>query len=175
MNAQFKEKYFYWGTIILLKKMIIVVLLVAIPSKLVRDCQQLLVFCFVFVLFLFYVLQIKIELTQKYMSLEIDATCMYSDFGGRGICGFGDEISLWSIVMEKFNRSESAKKIMQVGIDVMCMHTSFGGRGLFIWRYGCLLKTTKFPFRPMDYSPWSSKNLINRNQLKKFMQVGIDV
>ena len=25
------------------------------------------------------------------------------------------------------------------------------------------------------YSPWSSKNLINRNQLKKFMQVGIDV
>ena len=36
-------------------------------------------------------------------------------------------------------------------------------------------KTVKFPFRPMDYSPWSSKNLINRNQLKKFMQVGIDV
>ena len=27
----------------------------------------------------------------------------------------------------------------------------------------------------MDYSPWSSKNLINRNQLKKFIQVGIDV
>ena len=25
------------------------------------------------------------------------------------------------------------------------------------------------------YSPWSSKNLINRNQLKKFMQVGIGV
>ena len=27
----------------------------------------------------------------------------------------------------------------------------------------------------MDYSPWSSKNLINRNWLKKYMQVGIDV
>ena len=27
----------------------------------------------------------------------------------------------------------------------------------------------------MDYSPWSSKNLIDRNQLKKFMQVGIDI
>ena len=38
-----------------------------------------------------------------------------------------------------------------------------------------LSKTVKFPFQPMDYSPWSSKNLINRNQLKKFMQVGIDV
>ena len=27
----------------------------------------------------------------------------------------------------------------------------------------------------MDYSPWSSKNLIDRNQLKKLMQVGVDV
>ena len=27
----------------------------------------------------------------------------------------------------------------------------------------------------MDYSPWSSKNLIAQNQLKKFMQVWIDV
>ena len=38
-----------------------------------------------------------------------------------------------------------------------------------------LSKTAKFPFRPMDYSPWSSKNLIDRNWLKKFMQLGIDV
>ena len=36
-------------------------------------------------------------------------------------------------------------------------------------------KTAKFPFLTMDYSPWSSKNLIDRNWLKKFMQVGIDV
>ena len=38
-----------------------------------------------------------------------------------------------------------------------------------------LSKTAKFPLRTMDYSPWSSKNLIDRNRLKKFMQVGIDV
>ena len=38
-----------------------------------------------------------------------------------------------------------------------------------------LSKTAKFPFRGMDYSPWSSKNLIDRNWLKKFMQLGIDV
>ena len=38
-----------------------------------------------------------------------------------------------------------------------------------------LLKTAKFPFLTMDYNPWSSKNLIDRNQLKKFMQVEIDV
>ena len=36
-------------------------------------------------------------------------------------------------------------------------------------------KTAKFPFPTMDYSPWSSKNLIDQNRLKKFMQVGVDV
>ena len=38
-----------------------------------------------------------------------------------------------------------------------------------------LSKTAKFPFPTMDYSPWSSKNLIDWNRLKKFMLVGIDV
>ena len=44
-----------------------------------------------------------------------------------------------------------------------------------VWRYGYVSKTAKFPFPTMDYSPWSSKNLINRNWIKKFMQVVIDV
>ena len=38
-----------------------------------------------------------------------------------------------------------------------------------------LSKTVKFPFLTMDYSPWSSKNLIDWNQLKKFMHVGVYV
>ena len=38
-----------------------------------------------------------------------------------------------------------------------------------------LSNTAKFPFLSMDYSPWSSKNSIDRNQLKKFMQVVVDV
>ena len=38
-----------------------------------------------------------------------------------------------------------------------------------------LSKMAKFPFPTMDYSPWSSKNLIDWNRLKKFMQVGVDV
>ena len=37
-----------------------------------------------------------------------------------------------------------------------------------------LSKMAKFPFPTMDYSPWSSKNLIDRNRPKKFMQVWID-
>ena len=38
-----------------------------------------------------------------------------------------------------------------------------------------LSKTSKFPFLTMDYSPWSTKNLIDRNRLKKIMQVCVDV
>ena len=38
-----------------------------------------------------------------------------------------------------------------------------------------LSKTAKFPFPTMDYSPWSSKNLIDWNRLKKVMQVCVDV
>ena len=49
---------------------------------------------------------------------------------------------------------------MQVGIDVTCMYINFGGCDLY--GFG-------------DTSPWSSKNLIDWNRLKKFMQVGIDV
>ena len=67
------------------------------------------------------------------------------------------------------------KKFMQLGIDVKCMHTNFGGCGLFGFGDTATFKTAKFPFQGMDYNPWSSKNLIDRNWLKKFMQVGIDV
>ena len=38
-----------------------------------------------------------------------------------------------------------------------------------------LSKTAKFPFPTMDYSPWSSKNLIIWDRLKKFMQVELNV
>ena len=63
---------------------------------------------------------------------------------------------------------------MQVGIDVKFMYTNFGGRVPPVSEILLLSKMPKFPFRPMDYSPWSSKNLIASNSLKKIMQVGID-
>ena len=67
------------------------------------------------------------------------------------------------------------KKFMQVVADVKYMHTNFGGRGLSGFEDIAISKTAKFPFLSMDYSPWSSKNLIDQNQLKKFMQVVVDV
>ena len=65
---------------------------------------------------------------------------------------------------------------MQVGIDITCMHASFGGRGFFgFGDMATFQKRPNFPFWGMDYSLWSSKNFIDRNQFKKFMQVGTDV
>ena len=66
------------------------------------------------------------------MQVRVDGEYMHTNFGGRGLFGFGDKISLWFIIVEKFNQSESAqKKFMQVGVDVKCMHARFGGRGFF--------------------------------------------
>ena len=67
------------------------------------------------------------------------------------------------------------KKFRQVGVDVTCMYTDFGEHGLCGLEILLLSKMAKFPFRTMDYSPWSSKNLIEQNHLKKFRQVGVDV
>ena len=67
------------------------------------------------------------------------------------------------------------KKFMQVGVDVKCMHTNFVGCNLSSFGDISTFKKAKFPFPTMDYSPWSSKNLINWNLPKKFMQVGVDV
>ena len=62
---------------------------------------------------------------------------------------------------------------MQVEIDVMCMHASFGGRDLF--GFGDMATFQKRPNFPFGAWTWSSENLIDQNQLKKFMHVGIDV
>ena len=67
------------------------------------------------------------------------------------------------------------KKFMQVEVNVLCMHTNFDGCRHSGFRDIATFKTAKFPFPTMDYSPWSSKNLIIWNRLKKFTQLGVDV
>ena len=67
------------------------------------------------------------------------------------------------------------KKFMQVGIDVTCMYTNFGGRHLSGFGDTATLKNGQISLSDHGLSPWSSKNLIDWNRLKKFMQVGIDV
>ena len=58
---------------------------------------------------------------------------------------------------------------MQVGVNVTCMYTSFGGCGLS--GFGDMATFKKRPNFPFG----ASKNLIDRNRLKKFMQVGVNV
>ena len=113
---------------------------------------------------------------KKFMQVGMDVKCIHTNFGGRGLSVFGDKISLWSIKVEKFNRSESAQKIhASRGQCHVPVHQFWWAWSFRFRRYGYLSKTAKFPFWGMDYSPWSSKILIDRNRLKKFMQVGIDV
>ena len=73
--------------------------------------------------------------------------------------------------IKKFNHLELVQKSMQVEVDVKCMHTNFGGHGLTTFgdfAHFCLpSKQPKFPF--------SLKNLIDRNRLKKFMQIDVDM
>ena len=64
---------------------------------------------------------------------------------------------------------------MQLGVDVTCIHTSFGGRDFSDFGdMATFQKQPNFPFGAWTI-PLSWKNSIDRNRLKKFMQVGIDV
>ena len=106
------------------------------------------------------------------MHVGIDVKFMYTNFGGCDFSGFGDtatlkngQISLsthgyspWSSkILIDWNQ---LKKFMQIGINVECMHTNFGGHALSGFGDIATSKMAKFPFQSMDYSPWSSKNLI---------------
>ena len=53
----------------------------------------------------------QIESTQKFMQVGVGVRCMHTNFVGRGLSGFRDKISLWSIVVEIFNRLALAQKI----------------------------------------------------------------
>ena len=126
------------------------------------------------------------------MQVGIDVTCMHTNFGGRGYIGFGDittftnsQISLsdhglyspWS--SKNLINQNWLKISMQVRMDVACMHTNFDGRDCIGFGDIATLKNGQISL--LDHglyyinSPWSSKNLINRNWLKKSMQVGMDV
>ena len=121
------------------------------------------------------------------MQVGVHVTCMHINFDGCRHSGFGDiatfkngQISLStmdykSMVIKKFNQLESAKKFMQVGVHVTCMHINFDGCRHSSFRDIATFKNGQISLSTMDYSSWSSKNLITWNRLKKFMQVGVHV
>ena len=126
---------------------------------------------------------------RKFMQIDIDVTCMYTEFWWAWSLRFRRYWLLSKTAKFPFRTmgyspwssknlivSESAQKIhASRSIDVTCMsHQFWWAWSLRFRRYYYSQKTAKFPFRTMGYSPWSSKNLINQNRLKKFMQVDID-
>ena len=66
---------------------------------------------------------------------------------------------------------------MQVEVDVKCMQTNFGGHGFpgfgYFAHFSFAFKMAKFPFRTMDYSPWSQKVESNRISSKKLFNYSI--
>ena len=40
---------------------------------------------------------------KNFLQVGVDVQCMHTGFGGRGFSRFGDKISLFSIIVEKFN------------------------------------------------------------------------
>ena len=84
----------------------------------------------------------------------------------------GMDYSPWSSHRHRKNHIDRnrLKKFMQVGIDATSSCTP-----ILILVSGVPFKNGQISLSGMDYSPWSSKNLMNRNWLKRFMQVGIDV
>ena len=122
------------------------------------------------------------------MQVGIDVKYMHTNFGGHDLSGFGDivtfkngQISLsthglyspWS--SKNLIDRNWLKKFMQVGIDVKCMHINFGGCDLSGFGDIGTFKNGQISPSTHGLCPWSSKNLINWNRLKKFMHVGIDV
>ena len=97
------------------------------------------------------------------MQVGIDVTCMHTNFGGRGLFGFGDMATFqkrsnfpfgaWTIYSpwswKNLMNQNRLKNFMQVGIDVMCMHTNFGGQCLSGFKdMATFQKRQNFPFRP---------------------------
>ena len=64
---------------------------------------------------------------------------------------------------------------MQVEVNVLSMHTNFDGCHHSSFGDIATFINSQISLPTMDYSPWSSKNLIIWNRLKKFMQVGVHV
>ena len=126
------------------------------------------------------------NLLKKFMQLYIDVKCMYTNFGERNLFCFGDtatfkndQISLsdhglWTIV-HGHQKIQSIRICSKNSCNYKLMSSAFtpilvGGTSP-VSEILLPSKTTKFPFLTMDYSPWSSKNSIDRNLLKKFMQL----
>ena len=100
------------------------------------------------------------------MQVCVDVTCMYTDFGGRGISGFGDIATLKNGQISLSDHGHQKIKSIGIGSKNLCKYALMKhactpilvGVASLVSEVSLLSKTAKFPFLTMDYSPWSSKN-----------------
>ena len=120
---------------------------------------------------------------KKFMQVWIDVKCMHTNFGGRGYFGFGDIATFKNGQISLSDHGHQKIQSIRIGSKNSCKYGLMSSAytpilvdvATLVSEIYLLSKTAKFPFPTMDYSPWSSKNSINQNWLKKFMQVWIDV
>ena len=122
------------------------------------------------------------------MQVGIDVTCILNNFGGHGLlfqryCYLQKRPKFpfrpWTIV-HGGQKLESAQIIhARRGRCEMHAHHFWWAWPLWFWRFCPFLSAIKnsqnFPLDHGLYSPWLSKNLIDWNWLRKFMQVGMNV
>ena len=109
---------------------------------------------------------------EKFMQVAIAVTCMYINFGGCSSSSFGAIVHGHQKIQ---SIGISSKNSCKYGLMPHACTPILVGVVSPVLEILLPSKMAKFPFLTMGYSPWSSKNLINRNRLKKFMQIGIDV
>ena len=104
-------------------------------------------------------------------------------FWFRGYCYFQKRPNFpfwpWTIIVHGHQKIQlieiSSKKSFKYNLMSHACTPILVGGAILVSEILLPSKTAKFTFLTMDYSPWSSKNSIDRNWLKKFLQVGIDV
>ena len=115
------------------------------------------------------------------MQVWIDVKFMHTDFDGYGLSGFGDTATLKNDQNSLSDRGHQKIESIGVGSKNSCKY------GLMLHACTPILvgvvfsvseillpsKTTKIPFRTMDYSPWSSKKL-NRSELAQKIHASMD-
>ena len=109
------------------------------------------------------------------MKVWIDVKYMHTNFGRRGLFGFGGTATLKNGRQKIEVNRIGSKNSCKYGLMSSACTPILVGMVSLVSEIPQPSKTTKFPFPTMDYSPLSSKNLIDRNCLKKFMQVCVDV
>ena len=115
------------------------------------------------------------------MYIVVDVKYMHTNFGGCGHSSFGYIATFHNCQISLYSQWSAKnlivwnwlKKFMQVEVNALSMHTNFDG--CHHSGFGDIDTFKDGQISLSDHGPWSSKNLIIWNRLKKFMQVEVNI